>query len=72
MWNASLMQSPAVLSQIWAWQLTDTSIDVGAWFALCAALGVGLSWLRGLDAPAAVSQLGRTAAAQRTRQLARA
>jgi hypothetical protein len=72
MWNASLMQSQAMLSQSWPWLLSDTSIDVGAWFGLCAALGVALSWLRSLDAPAETSTLGRTGVAHRTRQLARA
>jgi hypothetical protein len=72
MWNAPLMQSQAVLSQVWPWQLPDTAVDVGSWFALCAALGVALSWLRSLDTPSATTILGRTGAAQRTRQLARA
>ena len=72
MWNVMLMQSQSVPSQSWAWQLTDTAVDVGAWFALCAVLGVALSWLRTLDMPEATGKLGHAEAAQRTRRLARA
>jgi hypothetical protein len=72
MWNATLMQSQALLSQGWPWNMTDTAVDVGAWFALCATLGFALSWLRELDAPATARRLDGTARTQRAHQLARA
>lgn len=72
MWNVLMMQSQSMPAQTWAWQLTDTAVDVGGWFALCAVLGVALSWLRTLDTPEATSRLGQTEAAHRRRGLARA
>lgn len=49
MWNASWVQSlPAARSLLSNGDIADAALDLVVWFAACALLGVGLSWLHAL------------------------
>jgi hypothetical protein len=77
MWNALSIRSLTLPAPTSGWDATHApgALDLVAWFAVCAALGVTLSWLRALarragDAPAPGPRVVRLA--PRSDALARA